>query len=492
MSRCGVLAWLLAAAGAGAVLPFLSTPTASLVTVTLAAGGLALAARRRLRRSLRSMPPRPADEDGASADVAAHSSREFRTARALYYLGLLFVGQATLRPASGLTLSDLFFVAAFLATCLALISSRRTKMPALRPRSLVTGGALFAVGVLMSSASLDSPATSLAYGLRFLYVTLVWFWVGTAVLRTVRHVAWAVSLWATSIGLAGLAAVAQLFLGDVIPGTSPLFGRMTGTALHINDLGGMAGIALPAAVALVARPPGALRGRRAALAIVVLIGAGVLLSGSVNGLLAATVGAGVYTTASRVRSRTIVTALVVLAGGLLLVGAQQDAGAPGPLERASRVTGPEDDPSATLWSRVETNRAALKAIAERPLTGHGLGQPVPETGFQVHNVVLGLWYEGGVFALAGIVVILTGLVLTGLQVVRSARSGEEWQLAIGLVAAFSGFLVFAMGAPVLFQRYGWMPAALLVALRCQQIRTAKALASTPPLETHPAPATTMP
>jgi hypothetical protein len=476
------LAWLVVAAGAGSVLPFLSPLAASLVIATLAATGLALLFRRRFRRPLRSLPSGSADEDRELIDVLSAPNRSFRMARGLYYLGLIFIGQAVLRPASGLALSDLFFFAAFLATCVEVLSSRRSTVPRIRPRSLAIGTVLFAVGVLVSSAPLDSPGPALAYGLRFIYVTLVWFWVGSVVLRNVRHVAWAVSMWVTSIAVSGLAAVAQLFLGDIIPGTSPIYGRMTGTALHINDLGGMTGIALPAAVALVALPLGSLLSRRTAAAMLVLIGAGTVLSGSVGGLLAATVGGAVYAIASRIRGRTVMMALILVAGGVLLVSAQQDAGAPTPLERASRVTGPEDDPTSTFWSRVDTNQAAFEAVAERPIVGHGLGQPVPATGFQVHNVLLGPLYEGGVFALAGIVVILTGLALTGVQVVRLARSGQEWQLAIGLLAAFCGSIVFAMGAPVLFQRYAWVAAGLLVALRCQQVRAHSATPAVPALE----------
>lgn len=469
-SWTGGLAWAVAAGGAGAALPFLSSLAAFLLIVTLAATGLALIARRHFRRTLRSISPQSGDGQD-DTDGVSRSDRRFRKARTFYYLGLLFVGQAVLRPPGGLTASDLFFLAAFLATFLELASSRRAAMPRLRPQSLIIGSLLFALGVVISSAPLESPGESLALGLRFLYLTLVWFWVGSVVLRNTRQVAAAVSLWAISIGLSGLAGVAQLFLGDVIPGTSPFYGRMTGTALHMNDLGGMAAIALPAAVALVARPPEARRGRRTAIAIVMLIGSGVLLSGSVGGLLAATVGVAVYTIASPIRRRTVVTVMVVFLGGALLLNAQQEAGTPSPLERASRVTGP---------SRVETNRTALEAIADGPVIGHGIGQVVPTTGFQVHNVILAPWYEGGLFALLGMVVILTGLARTALQVVRSARSGREWQLAIGLLAAFCSFLTFAMGAPVLFQRYCWVPGALLIALRCQQLRTRRAETPTVP------------
>lgn len=482
-ARLTTVGWLSIAILAGAVVPFLSPTVAAFATFSLAAAGLAVAARRHLRRPLRTQSWR-IDGGESLVDLSPGSSHRFRVARGLYYAGLLLMGQIVLRPVAGLSISDGLFLAAFLAVWAETICGRRSTVPRIRPRSLVLGTVLFAVGVVVSSAPLESPGPSLSHGLRFVYLTLAWFWVGSVVLRNHRQVACAVSLWVASVAVSGLAAVAQLFLGDVIPGTSPVYGRMTGTAFHMNDLGGMAAIALPLAIVLFSRPAGSLWSRRIALVLVSLVGAGLVLSGSVGGLLAAAVGGAVYGTASRVRGRSVVTALVVLGGGFLLVGAQGDAGSPRPQERASQVVGTGNDGTATLWVRIDTNAAALKEIAQNPVVGRGLGQPAA-TGYQVHNVVLGPWYEGGLFAMLGMIVILVGVARAGLEALRSARSRTEWQLAIGLLAAFSAFLGFAMGAPVLFQRYGWAAAALLIALRCQQDRTAPKLAPSEEPEAAP-------
>jgi O-antigen ligase len=476
------LGWLTAAASAGAILPFLSPIAASILIAVLLVTGLGLVARRRYRRPLRSLSTSFTDGGEGLVDLVSGSSRRFRFARYFYYLGLLFIGQLVLRPAAGLTLSDLFFLVAFGATCLELISSR-SALPRIRPRALVLGVMLFSIGALISSVPLASPGLSLSYAFRFVYLTVIWFWVGSVVLRNHRQVALATSFWVISIALSGLAAVGQLLLGDVIPGTSPVYGRMTGTAVHINDLGGMAGIALPAAIVLLTRPWGAFYNRWLALALILFVAAGAVLSGSVGGLLAAAVGGAVYASASRIRGRSVVTALVVLVGGVLLVNAQQDAGAPSPFERVTQVTGAEDDSGATLWSRLDTNVVALEAIARSPIVGRGLGQTTT-TGFNVHNIVLGPWFEAGIFAMVGIVLIVVGVARVGLHVVRTARSRQEWQLAIGLLAAFSSFLVFAMGAPVLFQRYGWVAAAMVLALGSQQRRTGPSPVAWRQLEGH--------
>jgi hypothetical protein len=43
-------------------------------------------------------------------------------------------------------------------------------------------------------------------------------------------------------------------------------------------------------------------------------------------------------------------------------------------------------------------------------------------------------------------------------------------LATALLASVVAFVVFGMGEPILFVRYGWFPAALLVALHAQRRR----------------------
>jgi hypothetical protein len=62
-------------------------------------------------------------------------------------------------------------------------------------------------------------------------------------------------------------------------------------------------------------------------------------------------------------------------------------------------------------------------------------------------------------------------------------------LAVALLCSFVAFVVFSMGAPVLYTRYGWAPAALLLALRAAQIRRATTYAfgvHTPPRDRVPA------
>ena len=65
--------------------------------------------------------------------------------------------------------------------------------------------------------------------------------------------------------------------------------------------------------------------------------------------------------------------------------------------------------------------------------------------------------------------LLYGAFTCGLTTLRLAATRDRSLLA-ALLASLVCFIVFAMGEPILFVRYGWFPTALLVAVRAQQVR----------------------
>jgi len=58
----------------------------------------------------------------------------------------------------------------------------------------------------------------------------------------------------------------------------------------------------------------------------------------------------------------------------------------------------------------------------------------------------------------------------GWRAIREADSDADRTIVAALVSAVAAFVVFAMSEPVLFSRYGWVPAALLLAFRVVQVR----------------------
>ena len=88
--------------------------------------------------------------------------------------------------------------------------------------------------------------------------------------------------------------------------------------------------------------------------------------------------------------------------------------------------------------------------------------------YDVHNLILGIWYKTGVLGLAGLLLALLAILRSGWTAILESRSASESRVAIVLLSSFVAFVVFTMTAPVLFTRFGWMPAALVLALRSVQ------------------------
>jgi O-antigen ligase len=308
------------------------------------------------------------------------------------------------------------------------------------------------------------------------------------VLRSVSHVRIAVAAWGVSTALAGLAGIAQLVVGpDVIPDAEVAWGRVSGTTGHFNTLGGLAAIALVPVVALALDAPRR-RMRLVATLSAALTAVGLILSGSVGGFLAA-VAAFVCWLALRGVSVRLVLAGVAVTGAFVLVGTTVlggvDTQSPG--ERLQSVTDQsavESGRGGSVFTRLEGYGAAFARIRSDPFVGVGLDEAssVEATGDKLaHNMFLNTWLSGGVLALVGLVIMLSGALRMG---VRAVQQASDRSLAASLLAAYVGFLVDGLGEPILFVRYGWMPVALLAALRAQQIAAARRTAVVAPARSH--------
>jgi O-antigen/teichoic acid export membrane protein len=467
---------LLAAAAAVFLHPYVSLGLAVLLGLFVLAG--------LVRGALSHRRPRPSPLAGGAAvtphDGAAAHSRdgddEFRLARFGYYAGFVVLGQLTLRPAAVGTVSDVMFFASFASVAsLLAIYKRRVAIPV--PPLLICGVLVFSLGALGSTFSSVSPNASIAVVLRFLTLIAVWFWLGTVVLRRQEHVITAAALWVASAALNGIGAIGQLTIDPyIIPSGYVHWGRVTGFTSQPNDLGGIAAVAVIPALMFCMRASRNPVYVLATYAGLLLTATGLILSGSVGALVAATVAVLIWVTAApRFPARTVVFVGVALVAGVALLQFQQSNDAPTPAERFERVTGSPTDPNATLWSRVETYQGAIDRIFANPFTGVGLDSESARIGpdeKEPHNLVIGLWFRGGFFALAGIVLVLLAIASVARATLREAASVDEQMLALALLCAFVSFLVFAMGAPILYTRYGWAPAALLLALRATQTRRA--------------------
>lgn len=460
----GVAPYILAALGAvttGAAVALLPDPYPWILVAVPIAGIMILAGRRVL-------PRRP--DLVASAPPVYPAERALSHTRLIprmvYFLGAGTMGLLIVRPYAHTTISDAAFAVALLLALAAALASPRP-LPRL-PKGVVLGAALFAGGAIASSVGASSPSGSLAATARFLYLTLAWFWLGTVVLTSADHVRTATFFWVLSAAIAGLAAIGQV--AGVFPLGASQYGRYSGLAGHVNDLGGLTAIAFVPAVMLASTRSRRRLYRLVAFVCVGTIGAGVVLSGSFGAIGAAASALLLWLVSSRRFSQTLAVA-VVLASATIVLAHPTSNHVVSPQQRLAEVLGTAGTPQqGTLSDRQQGVAEAWHSIEKSPLTGVGLSPTGARTanGYQVHDFLLKPFYEGGVLAAAGMLIILVTIAVTAIRVVRAARDRAEFTLAIGLLCGYVAFIVFGIVAPVLYQRFGWMPAALILALAAVQ------------------------
>jgi hypothetical protein len=388
-----------------------------------------------------------------------HLGDAFRGPRIVYYLGLLTLCLTTVRPIASLPLSDFLFFGALLMTIIE--SAVRNRITFRLPLLLSVGLFLSLIGGFLSSMAASHAGESFSLLLRYFYLLGVWFWLGTVVLREPSHVMTALCFWVASACITGLGALAQFIFGDVIPGTSPMGLRMTGFTGHVNDLGGATCVAIVPALMLATRYAGRWVFKMGAWFAVGGILIGLILSVSISGIGAAVVGTAVWRQLrGSWRSNLLILFLMIIvtAAALIIFGDELYL-----LQRFSTLSEPGSNLN-TVTSRVDTYLSALDEIGTNPLVGVGLGQAT-RTGWVVHNLFLLQWYESGVFAFVGIAMIVAVVLWAGLYLTtRAVRVWPTFHLAPTLLASFVAFIVLGMGQPVYFNRFGWVSAALLMAL----------------------------
>jgi O-antigen/teichoic acid export membrane protein/O-antigen ligase len=476
---------LAAPIAAGIAVAVLSAQTAFLVILALSAT-LFFAFARSALGQIYSASVRLARARFLRSDVEELSSDPpdagFRVPRLLYYLGLVLLGLLTLRAGGQVTFSDVLFLFSFLLACAELVIVRRHVAIRL-PLLLLLGMAIFSFGGLVSTFQSYEYVRSTGVIVRLIFLTVFWFWLGTVVLNRREHVLKATNLWVASAAISGSAAVVQLLIGNVIPGATALGGRMTGFTTHPNDLGGLTCIAFVPALMLAARQSMPAPRRLFSYVVLLLVAAGLILSGSVGAVLAAAAATFVWFAFQRTSVQTILVFATIGLSVIAVTTVQGMRGAPTPLERFDIVTSGTSEGGAvgSVQERIVVYRSAANAIEENPFVGVGLDltsvtKPFGEENYKydVHNLIIGLWYKTGLFGLAGMLIAFVAVFRTGWMTILRSLSESERRLAVALVSSAVAFIAYAMTAPVLFSRYGWISAALLFALQGVQQRSSYA------------------
>lgn len=474
----------------------------------------------------------------------------FRLAKFLFFSGVLLIAQTSWRPFLSFTLSDWCFLASVLFILPVVLGQAKIEVPI--PKYVWIGLALIVVGGLLSTPLAEGPLSSFSSLAKLLYLIGIWFSVGTILLYRSEDIQKAMVFWCISAGVTSAAAAAQMIWGDIIPGTSPNWGRMTGFAEHVNDLGIITSITLVPALYLATG-----EGNRAGISLgfwllACLIAGGLVWSGSISGVLAAATGLFIWVLRKKMGLRDVLvlfigggsmvflvslvavkttdipktvvaktekavtdgaktdvtkvegvktevasvdeakTDVAKATGGKIEAGETDLAKTESPmtakekaqqelLERAKTYRVKSGDPPMLVTRLVQLKEKALRfdtlqfrmtdfqmawtSISRNVMVGVGMGPSngITKTGRLVHNMFLVYWYEGGLFAFLGILLLVGAIAKSGITILNF----PNWQtrrLGVSLVSAYAAFLVLALGQPIYYKRVAWFPALLLLSL----------------------------
>lgn len=377
-------------------------------------------------------------------------------ARALLYAGLFMVSLLVIRIGGELTVGDVLLIGAFLFTAVDVALNGR-------PIKVGTGGvvafALIFVGAVLTSFVAANPSGSATVAARVALLAFLLPWAMTVLLDTPQRLAAGLGFLAAGAATCGAGSIIQLLAGDVIPWSETTTGgRFPGFAVHVSDTGGIVCLAVVYGAGLMFT-----RGfvRRLAGTLSLGVGlAGLILSGSVSGMIAAVVGIFALLIWHRLHLGKILAlgALMVAGASWAISAMSVQDNALTPVERIQQATGLSGGDASlnTSASRWESIVAGWEGFIQNLFLGVGLepAAAVTVVDLPAHNFFVAALYQGGLIFTLGLVVVLVQLVLRGL---RSAwRRGLPAAAAAGTVTA----LVFAMSAPSFFNRYFWLPLAL--------------------------------
>jgi hypothetical protein len=382
-----------------------------------------------------------------------------RVARRLLYASL-FASSFLVFRVGAFTIGDILLVGSLALTAL----DRRTY--AVRPLASWAPAVTFliVVGGLLASYRAADVSESLLTIIRLVLLITVLPWQARTLLTTPDRLHRAINSWVAGAAVTCAGALLQITRGpESIPGGMVTdAGRYSGFTQNISDTGGIACVAIVMAVAGLSRKTG--RGVRIWVLIAVACGlAGLVLSGSVSGMLATAAGIIYLLFRGNIRpGRAIFLGAVSIAGLVLALRLQtQNEFALNPLERLQQTLGLRSFVGQTAdlntsASRLDTMKYGVNAFIENPIFGAGLDpvSAIATNGFAVHDILVAAAYQGGVC-------LLLALLIPGVSAFRRlwVRKPVQ-QYVMQANGAFLAALVFALTAPSFFNRYFWVPVAL--------------------------------
>lgn len=379
-----------------------------------------------------------------------------KPARVMFYAGMATVPAIAVRPGAGISVSDLCFA----ASAVLLLAGRRRRAVSTTVAWQIAAWCTLA-GAVLATVNADSPGGTLAVEARVLFILVIWLWTARAVLDSDEAVHTAVRAFAVGAAASGAVAVAEVLRPSLFPSMRYQYGRAVALTYHSVDAGAILALAcvFGAGMLLYRREQ-----RLVTAALLLVSGVGLVLTGSVSGMLAAVLGGAVVVGRRGLRMRTLGAVALALGAvylGALIAQARYEGTFTGisPTARVRSVLGIGPHASRTVSERNKSITAGLSEIRRSPVVGHGLDESstVVYDALPPHNLFVLAWYGGGLLFLVGIALAVGAAVWTGW---RRAKDDPTREILFGGTIAM---VVFAMTGPIVFHRHVWLPLVLLIA-----------------------------
>jgi hypothetical protein len=406
--------------------------------------------------------------------------------RRALFLGMFLSSFLVFRLPGGLTVGDLVVLGSLYLAALSL--DRRPSRPSASAAGWLCVTTLLLFGGILSCLHAVSTGGNLLVVARLTYVVVILPWHFKLLLNSEALVKRGILWWLAGCAACSLGTVLQYLLGaNVIPNTEVTnVGRYTGFAQHVSDTGGITSVAIVFGVAGLATATSSSQ-RGVVIAVISASTIGLLLSGSVSGLVA--VGAGLLALLiRRGLPMRYLFAIVGVAATSMWVVARIQANTLNvltPWERILQTTGLSESvvyrQYNTTTTRIESDIIGWNGFIQHPFTGVSF-YPSLEA-IDPHNLFIGVAYRGGIFPLLGVLLVV--FVSIKVTFPRLPCNALPDQIFAGLVAAVS----FAMTSPNLYSRYFWFPVAFSFAVFA--LRSRGMLVRKPEYDTSPPAATRM-
>ncbi|WP_265518352.1 O-antigen ligase family protein [Nitratireductor luteus] len=389
------------------------------------------------------------------APVSAARKLEFALACAVVFLAPMNVLKL---PAFYFTLSD-----AFACLCLATMALNGT----IRLKPLGPGTAFWVFGlVLMIGALLASSLLAgavdrgLILSLQYLFayfllpiVLLARPWDQTGTLMKVFVASMTVMV------------IHGIYVVNIVGETNTIFvsgsGRLQGFVERENECGALLALTAPMVLSMTAMR---LMKTVVAIPVLILLGYGVMLTGSNTALYGMLFGLGVFSLFTLTPKSILIGAASLAAmWSSLAIPAVRDA-LPAVFRKRVLIGLESGDLSeaGTFADRMMLNEEAIRLGGEALLLGHGADQyrEISAYGNPVHNLYLLVWNEGGLPAMIGFLIMLSG---AAIPVLMARRRREGRHAAVCGFSAVTLFAILINAAPHVYGRFWAVPVLLSIA-----------------------------